>query len=286
MTEDMYWVWISRMRHLDYESFDKLIKKYGNICRLWNLTKEELISNNFCNINILSDFLCNEYKQNLKYFISYMKRYNIKIINCYDKTYPVKLNYIENRPIVLYTIGCLENINNESVAIVGSRLCTKYGVNNAKFFSSELAKRNVNIISGLAKGIDSIAHSSCLESGGKTIAVVGTGLDMIYPQENIGLAYKIIKSGGLIVSEFPMGTKISKENFPRRNRIISGLSNVVIVVEAGEKSGSLITAECAINQGREVFAIPGNITLNNYKGSNLLIKDGANVLTSIDDIIR
>lgn len=173
MIENMYWIWISRMKYLTFECFDLLIKKYGKIQKLWNITKDELITNSFCNINVMKEILCRDYKQDLQKHMSYIIKHDIKIINCYSKDYPLKLKFIENRPIVLYAIGDLGCINNESVAIVGSRMATKYGMKNANFFSSELAKRKINVVSGLARGIDAASHSSCIEVGGKTIAVVG-----------------------------------------------------------------------------------------------------------------
>ena len=240
--------------------------------------------------SFLSKFLILElnnstYRRNLEIYLKYMRKNNIKIVKYTDDEYPQKLNNIQNKPIVLYMKGNLENINNESVAIVGSRMASLYGKKNAYYFSYELAKRNVNIVSGLAKGIDSYSHIGALKAKGKTIAVIGCGMDKIYPKENEKLYYEILKNDGLIISEYIVGTKPEKTNFPRRNRIISGISDAVIVVEAGAKSGSLITANHAINQGKEVWAIPGNINLANSVGTNELIKDGANVLTKLGDII-
>lgn len=170
--------------------------------------------------------------------------------------------------------------------IVGSRNCSEYGVASAKYFSSELAKRGVNIVSGLARGIDAVAHESCLNYKGKAIAVIGNGINTVYPKENLKLAESILLNDGLIISEYPPGVEPRKENFPKRNRIISGLSNSIIVVEANEKSGALITADYAINQGKDVWAIPGNIFSSSSVGTNNLIKDGANVLTSLKDILN
>ena len=168
--------------------------------------------------------------------------------------------------------------------IVGARKCTDYGKKVTKYFSEELTKRNINIVSGLAKGVDAVAHRTCIENGGKTVAVLGHGLDFIYPKENIMLAKKILQNDGAIITEYLPGTHIKKEHFPRRNRIISGLSNCVIVTEASEKSGSLITANHAIEQGKEVWVVPGDIFSKQSEGTNHLIKDGANVLTEICDI--
>lgn len=284
--EILYWIWIARMKYLYFEIFDLLIKKYKTVANLWNVSAKELKECELLRENILNDFLNKEYRKNLDKYYEYIIRNNIKIITCYDKMYPFKLNFIKNKPIVLFCKGDLCGINNESVAIVGSRKCTEYGRNCAKFFSYELSKRGLNIVSGLALGIDTVAHCSCLNANGKTLAVIGGGLDCIYPKQNEALAQKIITSGGVIISEYVVGTKPDKINFPRRNRIISGLSNTVIIVEAGKKSGSLITANYAVNQGKEVWVVPGSIFSDNYAGSNELIRDGANILTGIEDIVR
>ena len=192
----------------------------------------------------------------------------------------------------MYVLGNKKILNNKGIAIVGTRDCTKYGKNISFKFSKELTQKGFNIISGLALGIDTYAHLGNVQinmenskSIGKTIAVLGCGIDELYPKQNKILAKQILKTGGCIISEYPNGTKPNKANFPQRNRIISGISDAVIVVEAGAKSGSLITANYAINQGKEVWAIPGNINLANSAGTNELIKDGANVLTKLGDII-
>lgn len=280
-----YWIWISQIKNMTFEVFDLLLKKYENIRNIWNLNEKELKSNSFLSEILLLE-LCNEsYKSNLTKYLRYINKNDIKIIKYTDNNYPQKLNNIPNKPIVLYAKGNLKNINNESVAIVGSRMASIYGKKNAYYFSYELAKRNVNIVSGLAKGIDSYSHIGALKAKGKTIAVIGCGIDKIYPKENEKLYHEILKNDGLIISEYIVGTRPERTNFPRRNRIISGISDAIIVVEAGAKSGSLITANYAINQGKEVWAIPGNINLANSAGTNELIKDGANVLTKLGDII-
>lgn len=270
---------------MTFEIFELLLKKYGNIKEIWNLNKKELETNKFLSESLILDLSNDFYKRNLNVYLNYMEKNNIKIVNYTNKDYPQKLNYIKNRPIVLYMMGNTKNVNNETVAIVGSRMASLYGKKNAYFFSYELAKRNVNIASGLAKGIDAYSHIGALKAKGKTIAVIGCGLDQIYPKENEKLYYKILENDGLIISEYIVGTKPEKVNFPRRNRIISGISNSVIVVEASKKSGSLITANYAIDQGKEVWAVPGNINFVNSIGTNNLIKDGANVLTELSDIV-
>ena len=209
----------------------------------------------------------------------------IKTILIENPKYPEKLRQIYDPPKKLYVMGNAEILNDLSIAIVGCRETTEYGKKAAIYFASNLAKQDINIVSGLAKGIDSYAHIGALQAKGKTIAVIGSGLDIIYPKENEKLAQEIIKSGGAIISEYPLGTKPEKEHFPARNRIISGLSNGVLVVEAKEKSGSLITADFAMEQGKDVFVVPGNINSLNSVGTNNLIKDGAILVNNYNDII-
>lgn len=281
-----YWVWLSRIKNITYEVLELLIQKYDNIKNIWSLDKNELLKNKFLSRKIISDLTNLTYRKGLEKYMKYMERNEIEIISYTDNRYPTKLNYINNKPIVLYMKGDISNINNESVAIVGSRNCSLYGKKSASFFSYELAKRNVNIVSGLAKGIDTVAHINSVKAKSKTIAVIGNGIDNIYPKENLKLAEKILENDGLIISEYIIGTKPEKENFPKRNRIISGISDAIIVVEASKKSGALITANYGIEQGKEVWAIPGNIYSYSSIGTNNLIKDGANVLTNIGDIIR
>ncbi len=174
-------------------------------------------------------------------------------------------------------------LRRKCISIVGCRDCTKYGAEITKKLSYNLAKQNIVIVSGLARGIDTMAHIGALKACGKTIAIVAHGLDMIYPDSNRELAKQIISSGGAIISEFPIGTKALKENFPMRNRIISGISKGTIIVEAKEKSGSLITANFALEQGRELYAVPGSIFSDNSRGTNELIKNGAEVILDCDN---
>lgn len=173
-----------------------------------------------------------------------------------------------------------------SIAIVGCRKYSEYGKKSAYYFSYNLARAGLIIVSGLAKGIDSFSHLGCLAAGGKTIAVIGSGLDNIYPKENLELANKIIECGGCIVSEYPLGIKPEKNHFPARNRIISGLSKAVLVIEAQENSGTSITVDFALEQGRDVFAVPGNINSKNSKGTNLLIQEGAFSALNYKDILE
>ena len=204
-----------------------------------------------------------------------------------DGAYPSLLREIPDPPVTLYVRGawreCLEA---PCVGVVGSRRCSTYGQNVAQSLSRELSARGVTVVSGLARGIDAAAHRGALEAGGRTAAVLGTGLDEVYPRDHRRLAEEILEKGGALVTQFPLGTPPVAENFPYRNRIISGLSLGVVVVEASENSGSLITARLALEQDREVYAVPGNITSRNSFGTNFLIKGaGAKLVQQWQDVV-
>jgi DNA processing protein len=205
-----------------------------------------------------------------------------------DGVYPSLLRETYDPPVVLYVKGAwAECLDRPCVGIVGSRRCSTYGQNAALMLSRELAQRGVTIVSGLARGIDGAAHRGALEAGGRTVGVMGTGLDQVYPRDHRKLADDILKHKGALVTQFPLGTPPVSENFPYRNRVISGLSLGVVVVEAAENSGSLITARLAMEQNREVFAVPGNITSRNSFGTNYLIKGaGAKLVQQWQDIVN
>ena len=209
-----------------------------------------------------------------------------QVLTLADEAYPQLLREIYDPPIVLYVKGDLASaLSQPGIAVVGSRRCSTYGTNAANFLARELALHGVTIISGLARGIDGAAHRGVLEAGGKTIGVIGTGMDVNYPKEHKKLTEEIAATGA-VVSEFPLGTPPLAQNFPYRNRVISGLSLGVLVVEAAEHSGSLITARLANEQGREVFAVPGNITSQTSFGPNFLIKDGAKLVQQWRDVVE
>ena len=207
-------------------------------------------------------------------------------INITDKIYPNKLKEIKNQPKKLFLRGNLSLLQNNSITIVGSRDCTSYGFYKAYEFAKELSKEGISIISGLAQGIDTAAHLGAMHQKGKTIAIFGTGFNKVFPEENKILAESIIKNDGLIISEYELNQEKKSENFPKRNRIMSGLSNGILIVEAKNKSGTLITARYAKEQEKKVFCIPGNIDIINSSGTNKLIKNGAILVTNIKDILN
>ena len=209
--------------------------------------------------------------------------YNIKSI--YRDEFPEKLKNINKPPKKIYYKGNIKLLFKESFGIVGTRKITDYGIKNCEYFTKEFVYRNIPIVSGMAIGTDSIAHKTTIENGGETIAVLGCGFDYIYPEENTDLFMNIIKSGGLVITEYEKDIKPLKKNFPKRNRIISALSEGILIIEAAYRSGTQITANWAYKQGKKVFALPGR--LDNYLGMgvNKLIKEGAILTTSIEDIL-
>lgn len=281
-----YWIWLSRIEGLGPIKIKELLKQYKTPENIWELDKNKLMQTKGIGENIANSILKKEYRENLEQYVKYMKKYNIGIITLKDKDYPKNLLHIYDAPAILYYKGDKELLHTNIIAMVGCRECSDYGKEVSIKFSYELAKCGITIISGMAKGIDSYSHIGCIKAGGKTIAVLGSGLDRIYPKENSLLYNEILSTGGLILSEYIIGTKPSKLNFPARNRIISGLGKGIIVVEAKEKSGTLNTVDFALEQGKEVFVVPGSITSANSVGTNELIKQGAKCVTCVEDILN
>ena len=221
----------------------------------------------------------------ISYQLNYLKKNKIKVLTYWDKYYPPRLKKIYDAPVILFYIGDITVLNSNAIAVVGTRNPTQYGKMITEKFCNDLIKYKLTIVSGLARGIDTIAHRTVIKNKSKTIAVLGCGLDQIYPPENKNLAQQITENG-IIISEYRIGTIPDPGNFPKRNRIISGLSLGTLVSEAGEKSGALITAYQALEQNREVFAIPGPVSSRKSHGSNLLIKQGATLVQRVEDVIQ
>jgi DNA processing protein len=209
----------------------------------------------------------------------------VQIVTFKDESYPTNLLTIYDPPPFLFVGGGIREEDQNAVAIVGCRSASPYGRKITERIGRELVRRGITLVSGMARGIDSIGHLAALKEKGRTLAVFGSGLDVLYPPENKKLAGQI-KSSGAVISEFFLGTKPEAPNFPRRNRLISGLSLGVVIVEAGNRSGALLTAQCALDQNREVFAIPGNLDSKNSQGTNRLIKEGAKLVTAVEDILE
>lgn len=280
-----YDIWFSNTNISNSNKLD-LLEYYKSSKTIWNLTKKELIKYGLDerNINIILD---KKFRINLDIYIKYLENNKIKLIPFNSEEYPNSLKNITNRPAFLYIRGRVENLYDDCIAIVGARQASNYGEYVARKLAKEISDRNVNVVSGLAIGIDKYAHLGSLDSNiGKTIAVLGTGVsdNEVYPFQNKKVFERILESGGTVVSEFKLGTKPEKYNFPLRNRIISGLPKKIIVVEARENSGSLITVDYALEQGKDVFAVPGNITSKNSVGTNKLIEEGAFIFSNVNDL--
>ncbi|MBU4375479.1 DNA-processing protein DprA [Patescibacteria group bacterium] len=282
-----YWVGLSHFPKFGPVRLKKIKKYFAEYEHAFNASSSELEKAGI-EKNIAEEFVSARISINPDELAERLNKENIKIITVDDANYPKLLLEIYNPPQIIYYKGELESGNELSLAVVGSRKYTGYGKRAAEEITGDLAKNNLTIVSGLALGIDAIAHSAAVEARGKTIAVLGSGIDKesIYPSANRYLAEKIAESGGAIISEFPLGTQPLRYNFPQRNRIIAGISLGVLVVEAGEKSGALITANCALEQNRDVFAVPGSIYSETSKGPNKLIELGAKPVKNAADIME
>lgn len=283
--ENKYWIWFSRIKNVNCVKKERLLEKYKQPSVIWNLESKDLEEIEYLDSNDIKEILDKSIRNNLSYYEEYMRKNDIYIITIFDDIYPKNLKQIYDKPIVLYAKGNLKLLSNQGIAVVGARNCSPYGRKISKEIGSFLANNGVCVISGLAKGIDKYAHEGAIEGKGKTIAVIGNGIDNIYPSENQELARRIIQNNGLILSEYVIGTKPDKNNFPMRNRIISALSNGIVVVEAGKRSGSFITVDFGLEQGKEIFAVPGNIHSNVSIGTNNLIKQGANILVEYEELL-
>ena len=286
LEEKKYWIWFSRIKGLGSRRKQILLKMYKTPEKIYNLKKEEILKIKGFNEILANKIIDKDNKNNLENYIEKMQKEKISIITIDDKEYPNILKNIYDYPISLYIKGNSNILDNYTIGIVGCRNATEYGIKAAQYFSYNLAKKGINIVSGLAKGIDSCAHIGTIKANGKTIAVVGNGLDIVYPRENQYLYEKIVEENGAIISEYPLGTEPEKMNFPARNRIISGISKGIIVIEAKKKSGTLITVDFALEQGRDVYVVPGNINSLNSVGTNDLIKQGAKMVTKVDEIFE
>ena len=283
--ENAYWIWLSLIPCLGSVRKQRLLEVFEIPEKIYKASKQELLNVKEIGEKIVNKILDNNIRKAVKNHIEYLEKNNIQVVTIQDMEYPQMLKEIYDYPISLYVKGNANLLNSKSIAIVGCRDASKYGEKSAKYFGYNLANEGICVVSGLAKGIDSYAHIGALGANGNTIAVLGNGLDMVYPKENTELENKIIEKGGAIISEYPLGTKPDKMNFPARNRIVSGMSNGVLVVEAKEKSGTLITVDFALEQGRDVFVVPGNINSVYSVGTNRLIKEGAKLVSCYHDLL-
>ncbi len=280
----LFWFALKALPHVGNVTFRRLLDRFGSPENVFTASPKELASVRGIHPEAIACVGSHDCMAAAEAECRAVRRACIKIVTFLSPEYPKALLGIPDHPPYLSLKGAL-NGEDSAIAIVGSRRASSYGLNTAEKFAHELSAHHVTIVSGMARGIDTAAHRGALKAGGRTIGVLGCGIDMIYPAENRLLFTEIAERGALI-SEFPMGTEPRPENFPRRNRIISGISRGVLVVEAAENSGSLITAQYALDQGREVFAVPGNISHSNSRGTNRLIKQGAKLVERVEDILE
>ncbi len=285
MTDIRYWVGLSLVPEVGPVMSRKLISQIGSPEEIFRAGEDDLLAIRGLSKEKADSIRAFRRWDRVEEIVNVTEKEGIRIVGYQDQSYPEVLREVAGAPMILYMKGDYCREDRFGIAVVGSRKHTHYGEVVTRKISGELATSGFTIISGMARGIDTLAHESALGAGGRTIAVLGSGLDVYYPSENKGLMEKITLSG-CAISEFPPGTMPDRENFPRRNRLISGLALGVLVVEATSQSGSLITANYGLEQNKEVFAVPGQITSRNSDGTNGLIRQGAKLVLGSEDIIE
>jgi DNA processing protein len=285
MPDVRYWIGFNRVYGVGPAKLRALIDHFGDLETAWQAAANDLKAAGLDRRSI-ENLVTTRQSLNLDREVERVEKAKARVVVWDDADYPPLLRSLADAPFVLYVKGELTRADREwTVAIVGTRRATVYGRQAAELLAADLARNGITIISGLARGIDANAHEAALKAGGRTIGVLACGIDQVYPPEHATLAARIVEHGALI-TETPVGSPPEGGNFPARNRIISGLALATIVVEAGETSGALITADRALEQGREVFAVPGNIFSRASLGTNRLIKDGATLVTSAEDVME
>ncbi len=284
MDDKRYWIGFTLVKGIGAVRFRRLLEHFGDAESAWDANPSELAEAGL-SLKLTERLVAVRKKVNLSHVWEQTQSKGIQVLTWMDEAYPQRLKEIEQPPPVLYLRGELTPEDTWAVSIVGTRRVTPYGRQVTEEIASFLAANGITVISGLARGVDSLAHSAALKAGGRTLAVLGCGVDRIYPPENRALAEKMLERGA-VLSDYAPGAPPEASNFPPRNRIISGLSMAVVVIEAGKTSGALITAGFAAEQGREIFAVPGNILAPQSKGTNKLIQQGAHPLLSASDIMQ
>jgi DNA processing protein len=284
MEDKRYWVGFNLVKGIGAVRLQALREHFGDLSLAWQAPLDALQAAGLSQ-KIAERVIQARASVDLDGFMEQIAAQGIQVLTWEDEAYPSRLKEIDQPPPILYLRGELTTEDSWAVAVVGTRRVTAYGRQVTEELASYLAQNGVTVVSGLARGVDAIAHQAALKAGGRTLAVMGNGVDRIYPPEHRALGEQILASGALL-SDYAPGTPPESANFPPRNRLISGLSLAVVVVEAGETSGALITAQFAVDQGREVFAVPGNILAPQSKGTNRLIQQGAHPLLSARDVLE
>jgi len=284
MSDLQYWLALNSIPDVGPVLGRKLLSAFGTPENIFQLSIHELIQVEGIGKSRASRIISFNRWDFVEKELQKAEALNVRLLTLNDPDYPIGLRNIHDAPIILYVKGRFEHADKYAISIVGSRTSSDYGVQVAETMGYRLSSSGLTVVSGMARGIDTASHKGALRAAGRTIAVLGSGIDVPYPYSNRGLMDKIASSGA-VISEFPFGTGPNKENFPKRNRIISGLSLGVVVIEATLDSGSLITVAYALDQGKEIFAVPGNITSGNSRGTNDLIKKGARLVESAEEVI-
>jgi DNA processing protein len=280
-----YWVAFGLISRIGRARFLLLEKHFGRLENAWTATTAELRAAGLDQASVTS-ILASRPQISPEAEMEKLRRHHVQALNWNDASYPTKLKEIYDPPPVLYVRGEIKPADEWAVAVVGTRRATPYGRQVAEQLAGDLARNQVTVVSGLARGIDAIAHRAALDGGGRTIAVMACGLDMVYPPEHVKLAQEILERGAL-VSDYPLGAQPRSEHFPRRNRIMSGISLGVLMVEGDVKSGAMITTHLALEQNRDVFAVPGSIYAPTFRGNNKLIQEGeAKLVSRVEDILE
>ncbi len=285
MSDLKYWLGFNLVKGIGPAKVQALLDYYGSLATAWQANDFELYKIGF-DKRAVANLLQARREVNLDVALAQAQQANIQLLTWETADYPNYLREIPNPPPLLYLQGDLLEQDRWAVAVVGTRRLTSYGRQVTRDLVAGLVQNNITVVSGLARGIDAIAHKTAVELGGRTLAVLGSGLDAIYPADNRALAQEITQGHGAIISEYGLGIQPEAKNFPPRNRIISGLSLGVIIVEAGERSGALITTNFALEQNRDVFAVPGNINSPASQGTNKLIQEGAKLVTRVEDVLE
>lgn len=284
MKERIYWLGFSAFSGIGPSRFQLLLRHFGSAKAAWEASGEDY--KNLVGTALATRF--DTFRQSFS-LSGYAKKFadkDVDYVLYIDKSFPLQLKELKNCPFILYVRGDISVLSQQSIAVVGTRKITQYGIKVTEMITQELVSAGLTITSGLAMGVDAVAHQTTLDAGGKTIAVLGCGVDCCSPRENTNLYNNIIASGGAVISEVPLGEPPNKGLFPARNRIVAGLSSGIVVTEGAEASGALITAEVGLQIGRKVFAVPGPITSTLSKGPYKLIAKGAKLVTSGEDIMK
>lgn len=282
--EEYYLMWLSRLMVHQGNKARALLQYFGSAEAIWKADAEAISTCPLLSAKAVQSILQNRNPEQLDEWIAELEEKAISFYSCYHRDFPYLLNQIYNPPLGIYVRGELPEDEIDKVGVIGARRCSQYGASVTYRMTKELGRTNVIVVSGMAKGIDSMAHRGIIDGGGRTIAVLGCGADVCYPPENRELMENIINHG-CVLTEYPPKTPAVGYHFPHRNRIISGLCKMIVVVEAGKKSGTLITADLALESGRDVFVVPGNVTSPLSQGTNNLLKQGCPAITESGDIL-